>query len=132
MRLLLDSHILVSISKHELSHLPSKMQLVLADRATVPVVSVASLWELHIKYRLGKLDIGVAPENLPKLLTGADIALLPIVPDHVFADVGTEPRTKDPFDRLLLGVCAAEGLRLVTLDRVLAQHPLAWRDVPSG
>jgi PIN domain nuclease of toxin-antitoxin system len=28
---------------------------------------------------------------------------------------------------LLLAQCAVEGLRLITTDRVLAQHPLAWR-----
>ncbi len=46
---------------------------------------------------------------------------------HAIADIGIEPVTKDPFDRLLLGVCAAEGMKLVTLDRALSNHPLAWQ-----
>ena len=33
--------------------------------------------------------------------------------------------------RALVGVCAAEGMKLITLDRALAEHPLAWRDIPS-
>ena len=33
------------------------------------------------------------------------------------------------FDRLLLAQCRVEGMRLVTRDRVLGAHPLAW---PAG
>ena len=45
----------------------------------------------------------------------------------LLADAEPEPQTRDPFDRLLLGQCQVENLRLVTLDRALAAHPLAWR-----
>jgi PIN domain nuclease of toxin-antitoxin system len=31
----------------------------------------------------------------------------------------------DPFDRMLLAKCQVEVLRLVTIDRALANHPLA-------
>lgn len=126
MRLLLDSHILIAVAQHKHRQLPPTMQNALADTATIAFASMASLWELEIKYRIGKLDVAVAPKFLPKFLDDAEISLLLIHPNHVFADIGPEPRTKDPFDRLLLGVCAAEGLKLVTLDRVLAEHPLSW------
>lgn len=36
--------------------------------------------------------------------------------------------THDPFDRLLLAQCRVEGMRLVTRNRALAAHPLAWRE----
>jgi len=35
--------------------------------------------------------------------------------------------TRDPFDRLLLAQCQTEGLLLVTVDRALAGHRLAFK-----
>ncbi len=91
-------------------------------------VSLASLWELAIKARLGKLPLAIALRQWPGALREMGFALLPIYSDQVLADIGPEPTHKDPFDRLLLGVCAAENMRLVTLDRALINHPLAWRE----
>ena len=54
-------------------------------------------------------------------------ALLPIIAAHTVSEVDPWPDTNDPFDRLLLAVCRVEGLRLVTRDRRLAGHPLAWK-----
>lgn len=56
------------------------------------------------------------------------LALLPIDHRYALAAVNPEPATRDPFDRLLLGQCAVEGMRLVTRDRALALHPYAWRE----
>jgi PIN domain nuclease of toxin-antitoxin system len=89
-------------------------------------VSVASIWELSIKYRLGKLGLGVPPQQLAELLGIINIGVLPILAGHAVAEIGPEPSTRDPFDRLLLGVCAVERLRLLTLDEKLVDHPLAW------
>ena len=90
-------------------------------------VSVTSLWEVTIKFRLGKLPLRTLVEEWPQLFAKAEIRLLAIDAKHVLADIGPEIRTNDPFDRLLLGVCAAEGMKLLTVDRELVNHPLAWR-----
>ena len=91
-------------------------------------VSAASLWEIAIKTRIGKLDPLHPLEAIPVFCETSAIALLPIDHRHALAAVDPEPGTRDPFDRLLLGQCAVEGMRLVTLDRALADHPLAWRE----
>ena len=90
-------------------------------------VSVTSLWEVAIKFRLGKLPLRTSVEEWLQLFATAEIQLLPIDAKHVLADIGPEIRTNDPFDRLLLGVCAAEGMKLLTVDRELVNHPLARR-----
>jgi PIN domain nuclease of toxin-antitoxin system len=53
--------------------------------------------------------------------------LLVIEASYVLSAVDPEPTTRDPFDRLLLAQCAVENLHLVTIDRHLTAHPLAWR-----
>lgn len=89
--------------------------------------SVVNLWEIAIKARIGKLPFDGPLAGLPELVRSFGLTLLAIEASHVLADISPLPATRDPFDRLLLAQCQVEGLRLVTLDRVLAGHPLAWR-----
>jgi PIN domain nuclease of toxin-antitoxin system len=87
--------------------------------------AVASLWEIAIKHRLGKLVLSVGLDALPELIRALGIELLTVDEHHVMAFVRPEPMTRDPFDRLLLAQCLVEGLRLVTVDRALVSHGLA-------
>jgi PIN domain nuclease of toxin-antitoxin system len=89
--------------------------------------SAASLWEITIKVRLGKLDLDMQVEELPGYLEQVGFDLLPVTPPHAVYRALPEPPTRDPFDRLLLAQCAIENLRLVTLDRALVDHPLAYK-----
>ncbi len=89
--------------------------------------SVASLWEIAIKVRQAKLVTPVAVARLEVRLSGLGWTIIPIHASHATAEVSPWPDTNDPFDRLLLAVCQVENLRLVTRDRKLVDHPLAWK-----
>lgn len=52
------------------------------------------------------------------------MTILPIEQRHGVADVVPQPRTRDPFDNLLLARCQVEGLRPVSMDAAMAGHPL--------
>jgi PIN domain nuclease of toxin-antitoxin system len=90
-------------------------------------ISVVSIWEVAIKYRIGKLKISVPLSLLPVVIKDQNITILPITTDHALSSIQPEIITKDPFDRLLLGVCAVERMKFITIDRALVDHPLAWR-----
>lgn len=90
-------------------------------------VSVASVWEIAIKTRQGKLNPAVPLADFDSELEALHWTLLPVTGSHAIAEVNPWPDTNDPFDRLLLAVCEVEGLRLVTRDHKLIGHPLAWR-----
>jgi PIN domain nuclease of toxin-antitoxin system len=90
-------------------------------------VSVASLWEIAIKVRQGKLDTGVPLSDFEARLEDLRWTMLQVTAGHALAEVSPWPETNDPFDRLLLAVCEVQGLRLVTRDRKLVDHPLAWK-----
>jgi PIN domain nuclease of toxin-antitoxin system len=126
-RLLLDTNILVALLRQEDGRLGEAI-LALLVGPDAKMVSVASLWEIAIKTRLGKLDPRRPLDAIPGYCNSIGLALLPIDHRHALAAVDPEPSTRDPFDRLLLGQCAVEGMRLVTLDRALALHPYAWRE----
>jgi PIN domain nuclease of toxin-antitoxin system len=123
MRLLLDTHILLALLEHRMAGLPAGVQALLRDPDNEHHLSAASLWEIAIKARLGKLRLRPSLGALPELLDGLGIAIIPINEHHALAE--PEPKTCDPFDRMLLAQCQIEGLRLVTTDRALVGHPLA-------
>jgi PIN domain nuclease of toxin-antitoxin system len=124
MGLLLDTNVLIALMEQRLNE---RLREALLTSTTDLRASVASLWEIAIKVRLGKLTLNAPLERLPELLEGIGLALLTIKADHVLAIALPEPPTRDPFDRLLLAQCSVEGLQLVTLDRALASHPLVWQ-----
>lgn len=127
MNLLLDSNIVVPLTRRELKRLHPKIVSVLETFQGMVYVSAASLWEIAIKTRLEKLDPLVPLEEIPGYVEGLGFGLLDITPRHAIADLVPVPDTRDPFDRLLLTQCQVENLRLVTIDPKLLAHPLAWR-----
>ena len=127
MRLLLDTHVLIAIARRQLKDLDPEINTAVAFAGNTSFASAASLWEIAIKTRLGKLDPGGALEHLPGNLEALGLSFLVVDQHHAVASVEPEPSTRDPFDRMLLSQCHVGGLRLVTRDRALAAHPLAWR-----
>ena len=127
MRLLLDTNVVVRIVNERTADLPAPLRGILADPNSEFYVSVASLWEIAIKWRLGKLKLSGDLELLPGILTSGGLELISINEHHVLAVAHPEPMTRDPFDRLLLAQCSVEELRLVTVDRALISHALAAR-----
>lgn len=126
MRLLLDTHLVLAIVNGVPQSLPAQSRAVLADPGHSFDVSAASLWEIAIKFRLGKLPLKVEPGRLADFLDAHEIGLLPVSAEHAVAEALPVPATRDPFDRLLLAICKVEQLSLLTTDRALAGHPLAW------
>ena len=127
MRYLLDTHIALAIANEAVDTLPVALRDVLGDAANRLVVSVASLWEIAIKARLGKLLLRTRLEEVPAQLAIVGIEFIDIKLFHSLTDVDPAPRTNDPFDRMLMAVAQVEQWQFVTLDRVLREHPLAWR-----
>ncbi len=62
---------------------------------------------------------------LPELLYDLGSEPFAVNEHHVLAIVEPEPMTRNPFDRLLPAQCQAEGLRLVTIDRMRLRK--RWR-----
>ena len=123
---LLDTHILLAVLGDVDLTLPDSIQNELVGKSDI-YVSVVSIWEVAIKHRIGKLKISIPLKLLPEIIADQNIKVLPITTEHALAAINPELVTKDPFDRLLLGVCASEGIKILTLDRAMVSHPLAWR-----
>jgi PIN domain nuclease of toxin-antitoxin system len=127
MRFLLDSNILVPLTRGEIDRLDDRIGLLLEAERNDFFVSTASLWEIAIKARLGKLVLSLPLRELADYCRDLSYTIMNVDEHHAVAELINQPQTRDPFDRILLAQCQVEGLRLVTVDRVLSGHPLAWQ-----
>lgn len=88
------------------------------------LISIASVWEIAIKVRLGKLTLR---DPLPEIVGrqgNQGVRILNIKPEHIYA-LDTLPMLhKDPFDRLLIAQAQFEGAILLTADASVAAYPI--------
>jgi PIN domain nuclease of toxin-antitoxin system len=88
-------------------------------------LSVASVWEILIKARAGKLPLPKpAGPYLLKELAKNRIEVLPIALDHVLRTESLPLHHRDPFDRLLIAQSIEEGWPIVTADPLFARYPV--------
>jgi PIN domain nuclease of toxin-antitoxin system len=91
-----------------------------ADPRSVVYVSAASVWEIAIKSRLGKLDAGSA--DLLSEIAGNDFLELPISARHSLLAGSLPGHHDDPFDRMLIAQAWMEELTIVTRDGAFAAY----------
>ncbi len=123
--LLLDTHALLW-ALFEPERLPDRVQQALLNIESTLVVSVVSIWEIGIKYRLGKLT-SVAPllADVEGALRQMKAVALPITIAHACQATSWTSSHRDPFDRMLAAQAAVEKLTLVTLDAKLQAFPIS-------
>lgn len=92
-------------------------------------LSACSIWEIAIKFRLGKLP--VAPDAVLTAAHNANITLIAVAPEHAAATVHLPEIHADPFDRLLVAQAAVENLILLTNDKTLLGYGKKVRLLPQ-
>ena len=127
MRLLLDTQQLIWLVEDFPQARP--LRPLLGAEGAVPVFSLASIWEVAIKYGLGRADFRLAPEYLRARLADGGAEELPILADHVLAVARLPLIHRDPFDRLLIAQAMTEGITLLTADRTIGRYPGPIRTV---
>lgn len=121
MRLLLDTHVLLWWLAND-SHLGNAARKAIASPSSSVFVSAVTAWEIAIKRALGKLE---APDDLVAQLRKSRFDHLPISVEHALSAGGLPTHHDDPFDRMLVAQCMAEGLTLVTRDSSLGRYAVA-------
>ena len=116
-RLLLDTHVVLwwLVDDQTLS---AELKATIDEEVDV-FVSAATIWEVAIKQRLGKIT---APSDLPERIRDSELANLPITSDHAIAAGRLPLIRRDPFDRMLVAQAQTERLTLVTRDKSLHEY----------
>jgi PIN domain nuclease of toxin-antitoxin system len=118
MRLLLDTHVFMwCVTGNRQLSKAAKTTILEADSV---YVSSASIWELAIKVRIGKLNINI--EQLKESIAESEFLELPVSAQHA-AKVAYLPMIhRDPFDRLLIAQAICEPLIFLTADVALKSY----------
>lgn len=116
MRLLLDTHVAIWAASDS-DKLPTLVEDMITDRANEVFVSAVTIWEIAIKYPLGKRNAPPFPSrDAMKLFAEIGFITLPITAQHAAAVESLPLLHGDPFDRLLVAQALTEPLRLITHD----------------
>jgi PIN domain nuclease of toxin-antitoxin system len=116
-RLLLDTHIFLWW-RSEPTRLTSEVRSSIAT-ADIVFVSAASAWEAAIKVSLGRLEL---PDTIEAGVLASGFERLLITFSHAERAASLPPHHRDPFDRMLIAQAQAEGLTLVTHNRLLEAY----------
>ncbi|MBV9405923.1 MAG: type II toxin-antitoxin system VapC family toxin [Acidobacteriaceae bacterium] len=114
MRLLLDTQVALWWLTANPRLSKASRELMVSSPCTL---SVASIWEVDLKHRLGKLPVAAA--RFRDEMRSAGATILSLTDEHVLTCVKAAELHRDPFDRLLLSVAEAENLVLLTADTAL-------------
>ena len=87
------------------------------------LLSIASAWEIAVKWATGKLPLPQHPghyvrEGIRRLL----VTSLEVELDHVLAVADLPLHHRDPFDRLLIAHARALGVPILTADRAFQDY----------
>jgi len=80
------------------------------------ILSSASIWEIALKHRAGKLDLGTTPEDYLRRLGRLPVDVEPVSAALWLASVGLDWEHRDPVDRLVVALAAERGAPLLTSD----------------
>lgn len=122
MTYLLDTHVWLLLRTA-----PGRVDTAVRERLEDPdvdlLLSAASVWEIAIKYALGKLELPEAPGTyVPSRMRSDGVGALPITYTHALRVASLPFHHRDPFDRLLVAQAQVDALVLVTRDRVLERY----------
>jgi PIN domain nuclease of toxin-antitoxin system len=118
MKLLLDTHTLLwSIGKS--NELPQGLINELENNMNEILISAVSLWEIALKYRVGKLIIeSFDIREIPAYCKKMGFELIPLGPVEALnsLQLPVKENHKDPFDRMLIYQCIQNRYTLVSKD----------------
>jgi PIN domain nuclease of toxin-antitoxin system len=122
MKLLLDTATLLWIS-HDAAKLSPVARAAYLDPANELYVSVASLWEIIVKHRLGKLPLPAPVEKLIEPLRASGTLRIVSLSERAVYQLQTLPNHhRDPFDRMLICQAIDDGFTIVTPDAEIALY----------
>jgi PIN domain nuclease of toxin-antitoxin system len=121
MKFLLDTHLLLWAASQP-EKLSKQAQELIPHPDSELFFSAASLWEISIKQSLGRTDFDVNARVLRRGLLDNGYSELSITGVHALAVEALPGLHKDPFDRMLLAQADAEGITLLTSDKVVGQY----------
>jgi PIN domain nuclease of toxin-antitoxin system len=123
MKFLLDTHTFLWFISGE-NQLSQKAKDAIENVESQSFLSIASLWEIGIKIRLNKLNIGMSFKDLRKQIDKNGFETLPVLFSHIEIISELPMHHQDPFDRLLIAQCKTDQLTFITKDEKMRPYKI--------
>jgi PIN domain nuclease of toxin-antitoxin system len=125
MKILLDTHIFLWFISGDIQ-LSTYVRDSIRDPSNEVYLSAVSVWEVIVKYQLGKLPLPEPPETyLPKQRNLHQIISLELDEVSVAQLAQLPPLHRDPFDRMLICQALQKGLTIATVDATVRAYPVS-------
>lgn len=118
---LLDTHTLIWFLSGD-EELSAKARSAIEAVNTRNFVSIASLWEISIKLRLGRLELNVEFEAVAEEMLRNGFQILPISFRDVVIQAKLPFHHRDPFDRMLISQTISNRLVLISKDSLFTNY----------
>lgn len=123
MNLLLDTHIVIWFISND-SKLSKKVKNLIEDSNNKCFVSIATYWEISIKYALGRLNLNSSIEKIFNIIEESGFEILPITLNHILQLSKLEHHHNDPFDRLIISQSITENLQVISNDNYFPAYEI--------
>jgi PIN domain nuclease of toxin-antitoxin system len=117
-KVLLDTHIFYWTLYERIKQPALATKLILEAEAVY--VSAASLWEIAIKVKIGKLKADL--DEMIATIEPAGFLTLSVTPQHAAQIAKLSLHHTDPFDRMLVAQAMSHPLHLLTVDSKLPPY----------
>jgi len=123
-RILLDTCTFLWIIKGS-SKLSTDAYRLFRDPFNEVYLSSVSVWEISVKYALGRLPLQESPDQfIPSQRKIHEIESLPLREEAVIQLSKLPDIHKDPFDRMIVCQAIAHGLTILTPDDLIRKYPV--------
>jgi len=126
MKLLLDTHTAIWFVTDS-KQLPTPTKKLIENIENQCFVSIATLWEMGIKYSLGKLKLKAELGKIFELFLDSGFIILPITPEHILTNATLPFQHRDPFDRLIISQAKREGYTIISKDMEFEKYEVNLR-----
>jgi PIN domain nuclease of toxin-antitoxin system len=121
LRILLDTHVFIWWDSDNPA-LSGDLREAISDPMNEVYVSAASVWEIAIKRRRGRIAFAHA---IKETVAKNRFLALPVTPGHAEHAGGLPPHHGDPFDRMLVAQAVLEQMTLGTQDAMMRPYGVA-------
>lgn len=121
MQALIDTHTFIWFINGD-KLLSSKARKFIEEIDNKCFISIASIWEIAIKLRIGKVELKSDFHKISDFLSDNDIEMLPIDFEHIQKLLKLDFHHRDPFDRIIIAQGISENLTILTKDEIFEKY----------
>jgi len=125
MEYLIDTHVLLW-TMFEPDRLSIKAREILLNKNIYKSTSIASVWEIAIKNRIGKMPLPTGVSGVFSKIDTLGYGLIEVDQNHVEIYATLPLLHRDPFDGIIIATALVENMTIITVDENIHKYDVPW------